>query len=369
MAVRPGLDGPRIAAPPGMTRAAGMRAALVLALLAGCSHVAPTVSPSPSTVEPATAPSATSDPAPPPAPSAGAEAPGPTPRRDAPRLSVNQITDVLFLPGDARPDCSAGDDVVRIGCAIAARFASDPEAAKLASNLFERTGDVAGVLAPEVMEGGFRGKLHLVPALPIGKYRTHLAWVAEATRDFDAFFDALSRGDAGAPRYVWRGLSFRFMRSVAARTPSAYALDWSIAYNVDGSLNKSADAVRELLFHENFHLNDQDHGDWSVRALRMLYDGILARCGTRMACLAPYTPTDMTVIGGTYYAFQPDNGDGVHEYAAELALRYYREQRAVLRGLPHPGRFKCGKEENAKAWALIVGEFFGGIDRTPPCEG
>jgi hypothetical protein len=300
---------------------------------------------------------------------AAADADGRPHLRDAPRLSSDEIADVLLLPGDPRPACETSERAPRVHCLIAARFASDMSAAKIATDLFDRTGDVAGVLAPETMEGGFRGKLHLVPALPIGKERAHLEWVNAAARDFDAFFDGLARASPGTPRYVWRGLAIRFMRSVAARTPSAYASGWTIAYNVDGSLNKSSDAVRELLFHENFHLNDEDHGDWSVHALRALYDGILAECGTRMRCLGPFTPTDMTVIGGTYYAFQPDNGDGVREYAAELALRYYREQRAVLRHSPSPNRFKCGREENAHAWKLLVDEFFGGIDLTPACQG
>ena len=74
---------------------------------------------------------------------------------------------------------------------------------------------------------------------------------------------------------------------------------------------------------------------------------------------------DTIVRGGTYYSFQP--GNGVGEYAAELALRYYREQRAALRALPRPRPFKCGPPENARAWALVRDELFGGIDVVPPC--
>ena len=44
-------------------------------------------------------------------------------------------------------------------------------------------------------------------------------------------------------------------------------------------------------------------------------------------CLAPFAPNDTKVRAtGTYYAFQPNNGDAVHEYAAELAVRYFKEQ-------------------------------------------
>ena len=73
--------------------------------------------------------------------------------------------------------------------------------------------------------------------------------------------------------------------------------------------------------------------------------------------------------GGTYYAFQPNNGDAVHEYAAELALRYYRENRAAMRGETlHHALFKCGPVENQHAWRAIRDEFFGGADRTPNCS-
>ncbi len=104
-----------------------------------------------------------------------------------------------------------------------------------------------------------------------------------------------------------------------------------------------------------------------MRALGAVFDSIVSRCHVAMGCLAPYAPTDTRVRGGTYYAFQPDNGEAVHEYAAELALRYYREERAVLRGERPLAAFKCGPPENARAWHLLVDEFFGGLDRTPAC--
>jgi hypothetical protein len=71
------------------------------------------------------------------------------------------------------------------------------------------------------------------------------------------------------------------------------------------------------------------------------------------------------VRGGTYYAFQP--GNGVHEYAAELAIRYYREHRALLAGKRPLAPFKCGVPENAESWKLVVDRFFGSIDLTPTC--
>jgi hypothetical protein len=286
-----------------------------------------------------------------------------------PRLDV---AEVLFPDAATTPPGVAGcvrvqDERERVRCLFATRYEGDADAARIALDLFEATGSVAGVQVEQDMDGGFRGQIHLVPEVPLGKHRRHLAWVAAALRDYDAFFARLS---SPAPvRYRHRPLSLRFFRSVGRTTPSAYAEGWSVSYNVSGSLHRSEDAVRETLFHEVFHLNDTGHGGFSARVLRPVFDAIVARCGTRVACLRPYAPGDTMVRGGTYYAFQPDNGDAVHEYAAELALRWYREQRAVQRGekLSQPP-FKCGPDENRRAWDAMVAEFFGGADAVPGCS-
>ena len=249
---------------------------------------------------------------------------------------------------------------------IARRFQADPRASEMAQELYDRTGNIAGLDSDHWMDGGYRGQLHLVPELPIGKQRRHLQWVSAATRDFDDVFAGLKAAAKKPIRYRFQPIALRYFRSLNARTPSAYADGWAVAYNVAGSLNTSADAVRETMFHEIFHLNDADHEGWSLRALGSIYDGIVARCGTNLGCLKPYAPTGTTVRGGTYYAFQP--GNGVHEYAAEVASRYYREHRAVLRKERLASKaFKCGPDENARAWALVAEEFFGGADRVPPC--
>ena len=108
-------------------------------------------------------------------------------------------------------------------------------------------------------------------------------WIASAARDFDAFFTALRARAPHEVRYRHRDLVFRVFRSEHARTPSAYASGWTIGYNVAGSLNTSVDEVRETLFHEIFHLNDQAHGDWSERALGAIYDAVVTRCGAKTA--------------------------------------------------------------------------------------
>ena len=105
---------------------------------------------------------------------------------------------------------------------------------------------------------------------------------------FDTFFTELEkarvaqgRPEGALPKpYRFQPITLRFMRSVAARTPAAYAHDWEVAYNFVGTLNVSADAVRETMFHEVFHLNDAAHGNWSPGALGSVFDAVVKKCGT-----------------------------------------------------------------------------------------
>jgi hypothetical protein len=293
----------------------------------------------------------------------------------APAASFAEVMNVLFPEGTSACPASVPPDA-RVRCLYEERYKGDPKAASLAHEMWVKWQTVAGVEVAHTMDGGYRGKIQLEPAVPAFADRKHIEWIASAFRDFDTFFAELDRygrdhggrgleRDAGAKPYRFRALTLRFMRSINVNRPSAYAHDWTIAYNLNGSINLAADQVRETMFHEVFHLNDAAHGPWSPGALGTIFDGIVRKCGTKMPCLAPYTPNDTKVRGGTYYSFQP--GNGVVEYAAELALRYYREQRAAIRALPTGKAFKCGPPENARAWALIKDEFFGGIDATPGC--
>lgn len=292
-----------------------------------------------------------------------------------PPFSPDEIETFLFPTNTARiaPEVIACRAIAapadRARCMIGHTLKADPIAAKAAIELYDRTGNVIGLEVEQTMNGGYRGMLHLVPEAPVLAQRKHLEWVTFALYDFETFFQGLTSAAALTKvRYRVRPLALRFFRSVKARSPTAFAYDWTVAYNVAGSLNLSADAVRETMFHEIFHLNDKDHGNWSVTGLGPLYIDIVAKCGTKVPCLAPYAPSETMIRGGTYYAFHPENG--VTEYGAELALRYYREQRAVLqkRALQKPP-FKCGPGENARAWRLIAAEFFGGVDLVPPCQG
>jgi hypothetical protein len=278
---------------------------------------------------------------------------------DPPQVSVD---DAKLLFPDVAQTCTD------IECLIERGYATDAKAKALALELFRNVGDVAGVGPEEIMDGGYRGKIQLVPQLPAGKYRQHLVWVADAKRSIDAFFTQLFDNHA-PPSYRWRALQLRFVRSVKKRTPSAYAFGWTIEYNVEGSLMTSANGVRETLFHELFHNNDFAHGDWSAKTLAKDYAAIVEKCGIEVKCLAPYAPNTTKVrASGTYYAFQPDNGSGVHEYAAELAVRYWKEQGEMMRaGKLSKKGFKCGPPENARAWKAMVDEFFAGRDLVPAC--
>jgi len=281
--------------------------------------------------------------------------------------------------------CRDGKRPARIRCLVARRYERDARAARLARAVYDLTGTVVGLEPARRMDGGWRGKLRLVPALLVGRHRRHLKRIAVALRDIDSFFKGLAkhakRGGAGragrgaAIRYRWTALAFKAFRSVGRATPSAYAWGWTVAYNVNGSLLRHQRGVRQTLFHELFHLNDRHHKDWSDRVLQGLHRRIILRCtrgrGKRSrlskGCLKPYAPHRTTVRGGVYYAFHPESGVG--EYGAELAVRYFLEQRGVLsKSRRRPAPFKCRTPENARAWRLIAAEFFGGVDLVPACR-
>lgn len=278
-----------------------------------------------------------------------------------PPLSRLAAEDVLFLDEPHHADCREGDEAAQIRCLLQLRYAADAQTLALATRLYDATGTVAGQLPAQDFEGGYRGLLHLVPRLPTGALRHHLQWASASLLDFDDFLRALG----GHPTFRTRNLELRFFESLERRTPSAFAAGRLVAWNVNGSLFRSEAEARATLFHELFHLNDQARGDWSALALGRLYDGIVARCGVKTACLTPYTPDLLKVRGGTYYAFQP--GNGVQEYAADLARRYFLEHRAHLHHEPALPRFKCGPPENAEAWQRMVDTFFDGVDLIPPC--
>lgn len=261
--------------------------------------------------------------------------------------------------------CPAEPGAPRLRCLLEQRYQGSARA--LALRLFSVHRNVAGVEQAHWMDGGFRGRIHLVPAWPTRTAQRHLQAIVRAHDAIEETLVALRARTSQPVRYRHRNIVYRFCRSVRRTTPSAYAGGWTIGYNVAGSLHKSEAAILTTLVHEIFHLNDDDDG-FSTRELTGLHAAIIARCGTARRCLAPYSPTATTVRGGTYYAFQPDNGDAVLEYGAELASRYLLDQRAMLEhGRVPPPVYKCETPENAQAYAKVGKAFFGGVDLTPAC--
>lgn len=285
-------------------------------------------------------------------------------------------------PSTADPATAFDDNRRFIRCLLAERYVAKPKDRDALLAMYNDTGDVFGPGQADTMDGGYRGIIKLVPVEPNSDAK-HLRWVIAALRDYDDFFTQLAEktrtdilsDDRPPPTpyaYRWRDLMVRFVRSEKKRTPAAYALPWTVTYNIAGSLHRNADLVRETLFHEIFHMNDFTHGTWTAKTLRTDYDAIVAKCSKakdRTKCFAPYAPGTTKVIGGTYYAFTTNNGDSVNEYGAELALRYYAEQREMLkRGKLSRKAFKCGPAENARAWDALVQEFFVGRDLVPACR-
>lgn len=322
---------------------------------------------------PSAAPAPSDTPPVPPAPSVPApEAeippePGPAKKQEGPGEVAERV---LFLATHLRTDelrkvCPPTlADEARMKCLIAMRYEDERDSQKLALSLYEATGSIAGLLPEEKADDGHGNTVRLVPARPIGKNKIHLEWIAAAFKDYAAFTGGLS---AKAPiSFRDRPIHFRFFYSEKGGMPSAFAVKNNIGYNLYGTVNVSEEAVRETLFHEIFHINDGERGNWSAAALGKLYASILSRCNKNTGCLERYAPTD-TKMNGMFYAFAPRSG--VREYAAELALRYYREQRLMLRKEPLPiAPFKCGPAENAEAMKTLADAFFGGVDEVPPCK-
>ncbi len=304
-----------------------------------------------------------------PTPTAPVPNPEPTPPTYPGRAEAAER--VLFLAThlrttDLRESCPLTlDEVPRIRCLISLRYADEKESKQLALTLYGETGSLAGLLPEETNQDGRGKKIQLKPARPIGRNKDHLQWILHAMREYARFFQELSKRQNKPIVMLDRPLDFRFFYTEDGGTPSAFAVGRNIGYNLNGTVNVHDEAVRDTLFHEIFHLNDVWQDNFSARVLAPIEARILATCKGSLKCLEPYAPTD-TTMNGKPYAFI-DGGNG-KEYAAELALRYFREQRLMIDGKPLPiPAFKCGAPENKESMALLVDAFFGGVDLVPEC--
>lgn len=356
-----------------MVRGKRLHIASLLAGLTACSGTPPPqrldAKPTPSALpSPSADFSITLPPPPPPTTSAVAAPPGPPTHPGRAEAAER----VLFLAThlrttDLREACPMTlDEVPRIRCLIALRYADEAESKKPALKLYEETGSLAGLLPEETNEDGKGHKIKLKPARPIGKNKVHLDWILDAMREYARFFREIDKHKKSPIVMQDRPLDFRFFYTEEGGTPSAFAVGRNIGYNLNGTVNVHDEAVRDTLFHEIFHLNDVWQDNFSARMLAPIEGRILATCKGNVKCLSQYAPTD-TTMNGKPYAFI-DGGSG-KEYAAELALRYFREQRLMIDGKPLPiPAFKCGPAENKEAMQLMIDAFFGGVDLVPGCE-
>jgi len=111
--------------------------------------------------------------------------------------------DVAMLLGAG---CERDDDVA---CALRKRYGGDAKAAASALALYDGTASIAGLGVDEQMDGGYRGRIHLVPELPVGRYRAHVARVVWAMAHDGLFFrrsGALNRHHVPAVALLLQGV-------------------------------------------------------------------------------------------------------------------------------------------------------------------
>jgi len=276
----------------------------------------------------------------------------------------------LMMPGGVEDICDEHErEELFVDCLLDHQFGSDPDALALARKVASEHGIVLGSESPRVMQDGdYRGRVVVESAVPVGTDRQHLEILLRVFEETDRIFGAIADRASSPVTFVVKPRAVRFFRTANTTTPSAYALDGVISYNLRGELWTSLDSVVETFVHELFHLSDAAHGRWSERALRPTYERILAQCRDDQECLDRYAPYETKVDGGVYYAFHPTSD--VREYAAELAARYFREQKRQLdQGSKEDvgATFKCQAPENEVAWRSLADEFFGGLDLVPEC--
>ncbi|MBU1218382.1 hypothetical protein KKF34_15930 [Myxococcota bacterium] len=319
----------------------------------------------------------------------------PETKTSIPEISSEEAVEILYpekkdaeIRKQLSKECS-GNNKEKIICLLKNLYKKDKKALELAISFFNRSGNIAGRHGHETMEGGWRGIVKIVPALPVGNHRRHLRDVTASFEEYDDFLKWLSKSAKKPVKFRISHIAFKFFKTPGKRTPSASAWKWTINYNLFGSLLLNIEGIRETLYHELFHLNDAQHKNWSEKQLMKTYNSILEKCKKYMVkghrqgekyqkCLRPYSPYKTTVLkDNVFYAFHRDSDVG--EYGAELAVRFYVEHRAIMKklsigeqkkilGSSAPGHFKCGPKENALAWNLLRDEFFGGVDHTPPCK-
>ena len=253
-------------------------------------------------------------------------------------------------------------------CLIEFRFARDADALDLARTLYAKMGVLPGVDTAKSQNTYTGEHITTKPALPLGDDRQHLAWIIASFEQYDEVFATLAMQAPAPMDFNLRPDAFVFFRTGRRTFPSAWGQGGVVGNNLDGPLHTTERDVLETFFHELFHLNDERRGGWSASALGEVFETIVSRCGSDDECLGGFAPYDTRLPGGTYYPFDERTRD-VREYGAELALRWYLEHEAILKGTPLEPPFKCGPDENRAVWERLTHDFFGGLDLTRECEG
>jgi hypothetical protein len=302
----------------------------------------------------------------------------------SPEVTALEAVEALFPSPAERTAWLAACRSARGGpvpCLLEARYAGEAASLKTALALYARTGSVAGPDEERWVERRDGARAHLSPALPVGPARKPLERVAGALYDVNEFLAELGRLRGRSPRFRATGLRVRFFRLEGPGGAEVYAAEGQLAVPIDapparpargparGGAARAADArppvSRDDVLRALARLNDAEHGEWSARALEATYRAVVERCGGDARCLARYDPR---APGGAPRSalFRP--GGDPADYGAEVIVRYYAEQRAVLtRGHPDGPAFRCAAPENAAAWSLVSAEFFAGFDGGIPC--
>ncbi|MBK7539385.1 MAG: hypothetical protein IPI49_29305 [Myxococcales bacterium] len=189
-----------------------------------------------------------------PAPPAALRLPAPPAPPPIAPLSIQEAAAVLYA-GQVPAACAglqaaavAPAQVTRdvIECMLTERYRKDRKAQDLALAFYRTSGSVAGVGEPETMDGGYRGTIRLVPQLT-GAHRLHLARVLAASASFKSCSPIVrGRRRRAAVSLAQPGRALRALGGQAHA--QRICVDWTVTYNVRGSLLGSADGVRETLF-------------------------------------------------------------------------------------------------------------------------
>ena len=96
-----------------------------------------------------------------------------------------------FTAKSALKKCPQADTAARIQCMLRTRYRRDRRAYRMVRKIYVQSGWVVGLEPAWWMNGGWRGRVRIVPQLPIRRYRYHLRYLQKTVRDYRFFFKNL----------------------------------------------------------------------------------------------------------------------------------------------------------------------------------